>query len=123
VYALGASTFNLCASIGQGESYAALTGAAVRVFGERNLDDMVAIGRALGLADLEPTAEAVPQVARAIEAFFGQLGLKTRIRDYGVAQDMLPRILDFSMKNYNADRNRQFLRETGTLKETLAQAW
>jgi alcohol dehydrogenase class IV len=123
VYALGASTFNLCASIGQGESYAALTAAAVRVFGERNLNEMTGIGRALGLADLEPTAEAVPHVARAIEAFFAQLGLKTRLRDYGVSQDMLPRILDFSMKNYNADRNRSFLKETATLKETLDEAW
>ena len=123
VYALGASTFNLCTSIGQGESYAALTAAAVRVFGERNLTDMAGIGRALGLAELEPTRQAVPQVARAIEAIFGQLGLKTRLRDYVISQDMLPRILDFSMKNYNADRSRSFLKETATLKQTLDQAW
>ena len=123
VYALGASTFNLCDSIGQGESYAALTAPAIRVFGERNVAEMAGIGRALGLPDLEPTPEAVPQVADAIETFFGKLGLKTRLRDYGVPQDMLPRILDFSMRNYNADRNRHFLKETATLKETLERAW
>jgi alcohol dehydrogenase class IV len=93
------------------------------VFGERNPDQMVGIGRAMGLAKLQATPEAVPQVAGAIEAFFGKLGLKTRLRDYGVPQHMLPHILEFSMKNYNADRNRHFLKEIVTLKETLDQAW
>jgi alcohol dehydrogenase class IV len=123
VYALGASTFNLCDGIGQGESYAALTAPAVRVFGERNRVEMAGIGRALGLRELQPTPDAVPQVADAIEAFFRKLGLKTRLTDYGVPRDVLPHILEFSMKNYNADRNRHFLKETETLKETLDQAW
>jgi len=121
VYALGASTFNLCDTIGQGPSYAALTAPAVRVFGDRNPREMAGIGRALGLADTD--AQAVAKVADAIEVFFRKLGLHTRLRDYGVPRETLPRILDFSMKNYNADRDRQFLNETQTLGRTLEQAW
>ena len=93
----------------------------MRVFGDRNPGEMAGIGRALGLPD--PDAQSVSKVADAIEALFGKLGLHTRLRDYGVARDMLPRILEFSMKNYNADRNRHFLSETETLARTLEQAW
>ena len=123
VYALGASTFNLCEGIGQGHSYAALTAPAIRVFGERNPDEMAGIGRALGLRDVPPGPQAIAQLADAIEAFFGRLGLKTRLRDYGIEREMLPRILDFSMRNYNADRDRHFLNETATLTKTLELAW
>jgi alcohol dehydrogenase class IV len=123
VYALGASTFNLCDTIGQGQSYATLTAPAMRVFGERNPNEMLGIGRALGLETLQPGPEAVPLIADTIEALFQKLGLKTRLRDYDVPREMLPRILEFSMKNYNADRNRTFLNETQTLKTTLEAAW
>lgn len=123
VYALGASTFNLCDTIGQGHSYAALTAPAIRVFGERNPGEMADIGRALGLEDLLPVPDAIPRIADTIEAFFKSLGLKTRLREYDVPREMLPRILEFSMKNYNADRNRHFLNEAETLKRTLEQAW
>ncbi|HYH42411.1 MAG TPA: iron-containing alcohol dehydrogenase family protein [Burkholderiales bacterium] len=123
VYALGASTFSLCDTIGQGQSYAALTAPAIRVFGERNPNEMAGIGRALGLEDLQPGVEAIPRIADTMEAFFSQLGLKTRLRDYGVQREQLPRILEFSMKNYNADRNRHFLNETQTLTRALEQAW
>jgi alcohol dehydrogenase class IV len=123
VYALGASTFNLCDSIGQGQSYAALTAPAVRVFGERNPEEMAGIGRALGLSDLQPGPQAIAALADTIEAFFAKLGLKTRLRDHAVPRDMLPRILDFSMRNYNADRNRHFLTENETLARTLDLAW
>ena len=64
VYALGASAFNLCDSIGQGESYAALTAPAVRVFGPRSPDEMTGIGRALGLGELG--SGAIAQVADAL---------------------------------------------------------
>jgi alcohol dehydrogenase class IV len=123
VYALGASTFNLCDGIGQGHTYAALTAPAIRVFGERNPTEMAGIARALGLGDAEPGLGAIAQLADAIEAFFSKLGLETRLRDYGVAREMLPRILEFSKRNYNADRERHFLTETETLAKTLDLAW
>ena len=123
VYALGASTFNLCDRIGQGHTYAALTAPAIRVFGERDPEEMAGIARALGLGELEPGPRMIAQLAEAIEALFAKLGLKTRLRDYEVTREMLPRIRDFSMRNYNADRNRHFLKETETLTRTLDLAW
>ncbi len=123
VYALGASTFNLCDTIGQGESYAALTAPAIRVFGERNPVEMTGIASALGLGELALGAGSVRQLADTVEDFFRTLGLETRLRDYGVPRETLPRILEFSMRNYNADRNRHFLNETETLARTLEWAW
>src|SRR6185436_16635963 len=93
VYALGASTFNLCDTIGQGESYAALTAPAIRVFGERNPVEMAGIARALDLDVPADGGANIARIADTIENFFRTLGLKTRLRDYGVTRETLPRIL------------------------------
>ena len=122
-YALAASTINLCEWIGQGEAYAILTGAAVRNFGDRDEREIVAMGQAIGMDDLRAGNQSVAQVADAIDALFVKLGLKVRLRDYGVPPEMLPRIADFSMKNFNADRNRAFLNEAEGLRKTLQDAW
>ena len=123
VYALGASTFTLCDTISQGESYAALTGPAIRQFGERDMAGMIAIGQALGFRSMTPTAEGLARLADHAEGFFRRLGMKTRMRDSAVSRDSLPRILEFSMKNFNADRSRQFLNEKDLLLRTLESAW
>ena len=115
--------FNLCDTIGQGESYAALTAPAIRVFGDRNPVEMAGIGNALGLSEPVSGAAGVAQLADTIESLFRTLGLKTRLRDYGVPRETLPRILEFSMRNYNADRNRHFLNESETLTKALEMAW
>ena len=117
-YALAASTINLVESVGQGEAYASVTGAAIRHFGERNAREVAAIGDALGLY-----AAAPQQLGDAVDAFFQRIGLSTRLRDYDVPRDMLPRIVEFSMRNFNADRNREFVNERETLQRTLHDAW
>ena len=123
VYALGASVFNLCEGMGQGEVYAALTAPAIRIFGERDVDDMAAISEALGVRGGGSGTEMVMRLADAVETLFGELGLKTRLRDYGVPRERLHGALDFSMKNYNADRNRDFLHERDALARTLDASW
>jgi alcohol dehydrogenase class IV len=84
---------------------------------------MAGIARALGLGEAEPAPKAIAELADAIEMFYSKLGLETRLRDYGIAREMLPRILEFSKRNYNADRERHFLKETETLANTLELAW
>ena len=120
VYALTASVINICEAAGQGDSYAILTGPAVRHVGARNMDDMVAVGRALGVEAPQPTPA---QVAEAIDGFFRKTGLSPRLRDLGVPRESLPAIVDFSLKNFNADRERAFLNETETLTRILEDAW
>ncbi len=123
VYALGASVFNLCDAIGQGESYAALTAPAIRNFGSRDLCAMADIGEALGVHGIAAGPGGILRLADTVETCFRRLGLRTRLRDYGVARDLLPDALDFSMKNYNADRNRHFLAEREKLAKALDEAW
>jgi alcohol dehydrogenase class IV len=123
VYALGASAFTLCDTISQGESYAALTGPAIRHFGERDMAGMMSIGRALGMENMTPTADGLALLAGHAEAYFRKLGTTTRLRDGDVPRNCLPRILEFSMKNFNADRGRQFLEERERLALTLEDAW
>ena len=117
VYALGASTFHLCETVGQGEAYAALTGPAMRRFGERNPQAVMAMGQAL---DADGTSEAV---ASAIESVFSKLGFATRLRDLNVPQAMLRNILHHALQNFNADANREFLKEVPLLEQVLDAAW
>jgi alcohol dehydrogenase class IV len=119
VYALGASTFHLCEHVAQGAAYAALTGTAVRHFGARNADAMLAMGRALGL-DGEL---GVARVADAFDKTFAALGLLRRLRDLGVPRERLPAILGHSLQNFNADANREFLNETDLLERVLNDSW
>src|SRR6185436_16212399 len=69
-YALAASTINLCESVGQGEAYATFTGAAVRIFGDRNPHEIAAMGKALGMEELKDGPESISRIADAIDAFF-----------------------------------------------------
>ena len=123
VYALAASTINLVESIGQGDAYAALTPAAIRVFGERDPDGMAAIGRAIGMPDVQPGVDDMPRIADAVDALFRGIGMQMRLRDLGVPREMLPRIVDFSLRNFNADRNQTFANETEALGRALDLAW
>ena len=111
------STFHLCETVGQGEAYAALTGSAVRRFGERDPQAMVAMGEALSAGG------SVEAVASAIEAVYAGLGLATRLRDLGVPEHMLEKILHHALQNFNADANREFLKEVPLLGEVLRAAW
>jgi alcohol dehydrogenase class IV len=117
VYALGASTFHLCETVGQGEAYASLTGAALRVFGARDPQALAGMGEALGVAG---EAEAV---AGTFENLCSSLGLASRLRGLGVTRDALPVILQHSLTNFNADANREFLGETDGLSRVLKLAW
>ena len=123
VYALGASAFTLCDTLSQGEAYASLTGASIRYFGERNIDGMVEIGHAIGFTNMQATPEGIASLADAIDNSFRDRGMKLSLRDYGVTRDLLPRLLEFSMRNFNADRDRKFLNERELLLRTLEAAW
>ncbi len=119
-YALATALFNLHAHVGQGEANSALTATVVRQFGGRDPEAMRLIAAAFDCAEGDtPHLNA----AQAIEQAFAGMGMPTRLRDVNIPRDSLPQILEHSLRNFNADPQREFLAERDRIMATLEAAW
>ena len=68
------------------------------------------------------TAAAPRRIAERMEEGFRSLGLPTRLSELGIARERLPQVLELSLRNFNADPKRDFVRERDLLAEIRAQA-
>jgi alcohol dehydrogenase class IV len=121
-YAFSTALISVFPQVGQGEGYSALLGAVLRRVGGRDPEAMVRIARGLGLDGVAP-AEAPRRIAEKMEEGFRSLGMPTRLSQLGIARDGLPQVLEHSLRNFNADPKREFVRERGLLGEILEAAW
>jgi len=121
VYALAAPIFHQFEAIDQASTHAALTPAAIRVHGHLCPEVIAAIGRAAGGDGIEGVEAVASNVAR----HFAALGMPTRLRDLGVPRAALPDLLAHAGRNFNADRDREFIdaQERTRLADTLDGAW
>lgn len=120
VYALATALFNLHAHVGQGEANSALTATVIRHFGARDSQAMALIAEAFGVTDERASHE---RAAEAVELAFQQAGMPTRLRDLDIPRDSLETVLENSLRNFNADPKREFLRERDALMAALQAAW
>jgi hypothetical protein len=58
-----------------------------------------------------------------MESAFRSLGMPTRLSALGIARERLPQVLELSLRNFNADPKREFVRERELLGEILQSAW
>jgi alcohol dehydrogenase class IV len=124
VYAVGSSLFNLFPAISQGETYTALTASAIRCFGNRDPQAMIAIAKALDEKFELATADGCEhQVADVMESYFSRLGYPVRLRDFNIPKEYFPEVVEFSTKNFNADPKREFVAEKALLTKMLEMAW
>jgi alcohol dehydrogenase class IV len=124
VYALAAALFNHVAHIGQAQAHAALTPAAIRVFGPACPEAVRGMGRALGLAqDDEMPADSTQAVAAAVAGVFAGLDMPARLRDLGVPRHALEEVLQLSVNNFNADRAGRLPSHEDSLRAVLQQSW
>jgi alcohol dehydrogenase class IV len=121
-YAFSTAIISIFPHVGQGDAYAALTGTVLRRLGSRDPEAMARIATGLGMGDA-PAAEIPERIAQEMEAVFRSLGMPTRLSGLGIAREKLPQVLEHSLRNFNADPERDFVRERGTLEEVLAAAW
>jgi alcohol dehydrogenase class IV len=121
-YAFSTALISVFPEVGQGEGYSALTGTVLRRLGGRDPDAMARIAGGLGLTDV-PRAEAPQRIADGMEAQFRSLGMPTRLSELGIRRDGLPQVLELSLTNFNADPQREFVRERDLLRELLESAW
>lgn len=124
VYAFAAALFNDQGHVTQGEANAALTPTVMRHFGARDPDAICNMARALGVwRDGDPVGEAPERAAAEIERLFSQAGMPVRLSQLGIPRDCLATVLENSLKNFNADPKREFVRERDTLRAALDAAW
>ena len=103
---------------------AALTPGVMRRLGSRDPEAMAAIARALGAwRDGDALGEAPERAAAALEKVFDSIGMPTRVSKLAIPRESLDTILEHSLKNFNADPKREFVRERDLLREVLASTW
>lgn len=123
-YAFATSLFISFPHIGQGEANTALTGTVLRRLGGRDSQAMAQLALGLGVwDDSVPIAEAPQRAADYLDKFFSGLGMPTRLRDLDFPRDGLTQVLENSLKNFNADPKREFVRERDLLRDVLQAAW
>lgn len=124
VYAFAAALFNLHEHVGQGEANCAMTPAVMRCFGSRDPQAMAGIAAALGVwHDGDAIEDAPERAAAELERIFSAIGMPVRLSQLDFPRASLPLIVERSLKNFNADPKREFVRERATLESALAAAW
>jgi alcohol dehydrogenase class IV len=121
-YAFSTALISVFPQVGQGEGYSAQLGTVLRRVGSRDSEAMARIARGLGLDGVAPAA-APPRIAEKMEAGFRSLGMPTRLSELGIARERLPQVLEHSLRNFNADPKREFVRERDMLADLLESAW
>jgi len=120
-YAFSTALISVYPQVGQGEGYSTLMGTTLRQLGHRDPEAMTRIASALGIDGA--AADAASRIADRMEVVFRSLGMPTRLSELGIARDGLPRVLELSLTNFNADPKREFVRERELLGEILQSAW
>jgi alcohol dehydrogenase class IV len=124
VYAFAAALFNTHEHVSQGAANAALTPGVMRMLGARDPDAMCQIASALDAwKSGDPVNEAPERAATAFERFSSSFGMPTRVSELGIPRESLPVILERSLKNFNADPKREFVRERELLMQVLEATW
>ena len=123
-YAFATSLFISFPHIGQGEANTALTGTVMRRLGSRDPQAMANLAHGLGVwNDAMPRADAPQLAADYLDKFFAGLGMPTRLRELEFPREGLDKVLENSLKNFNADPKREFVRESDLLHDVLQAAW
>jgi hypothetical protein len=96
----------------------------MRKLGARDPKSMCRIAAGLDAwRDEDPVADAPERAAVAFEREFASFGMPTRVAELGIPRESLPVILEHSLKNFNADPKREFIRERALLMQVLEATW
>lgn len=124
VYAFAAALFNEHGHVTQGEANSALTPGVMRKLGSRDPEAMRGIAQALGAwSGGDPVDEAPERAASALERVFESVGMPTRLSQLVIPRASLATLLERSLKNFNADPRREFVRERELLTNVLESTW
>ena len=96
----------------------------LRRLGGRDPQAIAQLAEGLGVWNDSMPVTAAPQLAADdLDKFFTGLGMPTRLRDLDFPREGLGQVLENSLKNFNADPQREFVRERELLHDVLQAAW
>ena len=96
----------------------------MRKLGRRDPEAMALIAQALGVWREGDAIDSAPEKAAAeLERLFKSVGAPTRVSELNIPRESLPLILENSLKNFNADPKREFVRERDLLLTVLESCW
>ena len=121
-YAFSTALISVFPHVGQGDAYAALIGTTLRHLGDRDPAAMAQIAAALSATGV-PASSVPERIAASMEAVFRSLGMATRLSGLGIERGRLPQVLEISLRNFNADPKREFMKERERLGKILESAW
>ena len=124
VYAFSTSIFNRFEHVGQGEARAALCPTVMRHLGSRDPECMCRMAEALGVwKQGDPVGEAHLRAADELRKIFDNLGMPKNLGEINIPKDAAPTLLETSLKNFNADPKREFVKERELLGKVLEACW
>ncbi len=124
VYAFSTSIFNRFEHVGQGEARAALCPTVMRHLGSRDPECMGRMAEALGVwKEGDPVGEAHLRAADELRKLFDSLGMPGNLGKINIPKDAAPTLLETSLKNFNADPKREFVKERELLGKVLEACW
>ena len=124
VYAYAGALFNLHEHVSQGAAHCAMTPVVMRRLGSRDPQEMCAIAKALGVwKDGDPVADAPFRAADQLEKVFASIGMPLNLSQMDIPRSSAEKILEASLKNFNADPKQEFVKERELLREVLDATW
>ncbi len=124
VYAFATALFQMHAQVGQGEANTALTPTVMRKLGPRDPQAMALIAQGLGIWRESDGLDGAPEkAATELERVFRAVGMPVRVSELNIARDSLPLMVEHSLKNFNADPKREFVRERDMLLALMTACW
>ena len=123
-YAFATALFNLHGHVGQGEANSAFAPTVMRRLGARDAAAMCRIAETLGVWHEGNAIEEAPlRAADLLEKQLASIGMPGKVSDLGIPRASAAIILANSLKNFNADPKREFVKERALLGEILDAAW
>jgi alcohol dehydrogenase class IV len=124
VYAFATALFQKHPQVGQGEANAAVTPTVIRALGPRNPEAMALIAQGLGVwQEADGLEVASERAAAELERVFRSVGVPIRLSELGIPRDSLPAMVESSLKNFNADPKREFVKEREMLQDLMQACW
>ena len=124
VYAFATALFQMHVHVGQGEASAGLSPTVLRKLGYRNPEAMALIAQGMGVWKEGDAIDSAPEKAAAeLERLFTRIGAPTRVSQLNIPRESLPQIVENSLRNFNADPKREFIKERDMLMELMQACW
>ena len=121
-YAVAVAVFNQYPGVTQSQGYAGMAPAVVRTMGHLCPEVTAAIGAAMGIGTTAKDPHLTERVAAALETAFETVGWQGNLASAHIPESDIPLLLNFALRNYNANHDRELNPHTDLLREAIARA-